>query len=118
VPFETLLIFSTNLNPKSLVDEAFLRRISHKLGVYDPSQAQYRAIFIDVCQARGIDFNEETFKYLLKKWYAESDRPLRACHPRDLVKQIVNFAIFRNEPPAMTVDLIDRAARSYFAELF
>jgi len=118
VPFETLLIFSTNLNPKSLVDEAFLRRISHKLAVDDPTQSQYRAIFIDVCQARGIDFNEQTFNYLLGRWYDEADRPMRACHPRDLVKQIINFAIFRGETPAMTVDLIDRAARSYFAELF
>jgi predicted ATPase with chaperone activity len=118
VPFETLLIFSTNLNPKSLVDEAFLRRISHKLAVSDPGRSQYRAILIDVCQAKGVEFNEQTFNYLLKKWYDDADRPMRACHPRDLVKQIINFAIFRGETPAMTVDLIDRAARSYFAELF
>ncbi len=118
VPFETLLIFSTNLNPNSLVDEAFLRRISHKMGVDNPSREQYRAIFIDVCKARGLDFNAQTFEYLLRKYYDGVNRPLRACHPRDLLKQVVNFAIYRGEPPAMTIELIDRAARSYFAELF
>lgn len=118
VPFETLLIFSTNLNPNSLVDEAFLRRISYKIGVDNPSREQYRAIFIDICKARGLDFNVKTFDYLLHKYYDGPNRALRACHPRDLVKQVISFAIYRGEPPAMTTALIDRAARSYFAELY
>jgi len=45
-------------------------------------------------------------------------RPLKACHPRDLLDQLADFATYRGEPPAMTIDLVDRAARSYFAELF
>ncbi len=118
VPFETLLVFSTNLNPTSLVDEAFLRRISHKLGVDNPDREQFRTIFIAACQSRNIEFNEESFKYLLHKYYDEVNRPLRACHPRDLLKQVVNFAIFRQEPPVMSIELIDKAAGSYFAELF
>jgi hypothetical protein len=84
----------------------------------DPTPEHYRTIFISVCKASNIDFNETVFVYLLRKYYDEVNRPLRACHPRDLVKQIINFAIFRNEPPAMTADLIDRAARSYFTEMF
>lgn len=118
VPFESLLVFSTNLNPTSLVDEAFLRRISHKLGVDNPDQEQFRTIFIAACQARNIEFNEESFNYLLRKYYDEVNRPLRACHPRDLLKQVVNFAIFRQEPPVMSIELVDKAAGSYFAELF
>ena len=118
VPFETLLIFSTNLNPKSLVDEAFLRRISHKMGIDDPNSDQFREIFMDACQTRHIPFDETTFSYLLQKYYAQVDRPLRACHPRDLLKQVVTYAQYRSEPAAMSVDLIDRAARSYFAGLF
>jgi predicted ATPase with chaperone activity len=118
VPFETLLVFSTNINPKSLVDEAFLRRISHKLGIDNPTRAQYRVIFEEACQSRAIDFNEDTFNYMLQKYYDKTDRPLRACHPRDLLKQVVNFAVFRGETPALTAGLIDRAARSYFADLF
>jgi predicted ATPase with chaperone activity len=118
VPFESLLVLSTNLNPNSLVDEAFLRRISHKLGVDNPNLEQYRTIFMADCQARQIEFNEETFNYLLRKYYDEVGRPLRACHPRDLLKQVVNFAIFRGEPPLMTITLMEKAAGSYFAELY
>lgn len=118
VPFEALIVFSTNLNPESLVDEAFLRRISHKLGVANPDARQYRNIFIAACQARGIEFDEKVFTYYLRKYCLDADRPLRACHPRDILKQLINFAIYRDEAPVMTVDLIDRAANSYFAELF
>lgn len=118
IPFEALVVFSTNLNPNSLVDEAFLRRISHKLGVADPTEPQYREIFLAVCQTRGIKFNEDTYRYLLRKYYLDTDRSLRACHPRDLLKQLVNFATYRSKPPAMTTELIDKAASSYFAELF
>jgi predicted ATPase with chaperone activity len=115
IPFEALIIFSTNLDPKSLVDEAFLRRISHKLGVDNPSGQQYHKIFMAVCKARGIEFNEEIFTYFVRKYVLDMNRPLRACHPRDIVKQLINFATYRGEPAAMTVDLIDRAASSYFA---
>lgn len=116
IPFETLLIFSTNLDPRSLVDEAFLRRISHKLGIGNPSPEQFRDIFLAVCEARGVKFEMESFTYLLRKYYRDMDRPLRACHPRDLIKQIITFATYRDQPPLMTPELIDRAARSYFAD--
>lgn len=114
VPFENLLVFSTNLEPKSLVDEAFLRRISHKLRVDDPSTEQYREIFIDVCQTQQVKFDDVVLNYVLEKYYKDVDRPLRACHPRDLIKQLVSFATFRKEPLAMTHKLMDLAASSYF----
>ncbi len=114
VPFKTLLVFSTNLEPKSLVDEAFLRRISHKLRIDNPSQKQYREIFMAVCQAQGIEFNEDVFNYLLRQYYFDLDRPLRACHPRDLLKQMISFATYRGEPLVITTDLVDQAAESYF----
>ncbi len=118
VPFEALIIFSTNIDPKSLVDEAFLRRISHKLGVNNPTGQQYREIFIAVCKMHGIGFDQEVFTYFVRKYLLDLDRPLRACHPRDIMKQLVNFATYRGEPPVMTIDLINRAASSYFAELY
>jgi predicted ATPase with chaperone activity len=114
VPFKSLLVFSTNLAPESLVDEAFLRRISHKLRVDDPTEEQYHDIFVDVCRMFGVAFNEETFKYLIQRYYVEGHRPLRACHPRDLLKQVVTYANYRGEPLAMTPKLIDLAASSYF----
>ena len=116
IPFETLVVFSTNLDPAALVDEAFLRRISHKMGIYNPNEDQYRQIFIAMCQARGVEFDEDAFNYLLQTYYFDMDRPLRSCHPRDLLKQITIFATYREEPLVMTTDLVDRAARSYFAD--
>jgi predicted ATPase with chaperone activity len=118
VPFETLIIFSTNLDPESLVDEAFLRRIRHKMGIDNPTEKQYYQIFINACQARGIHFDKNAFIHLLKEYYYGMGRPLKACHPRDLLDQLADFAAYRGEPPAMTIDMVDRAARSYFAELF
>lgn len=118
IPFETLIIFSTNLDPESLVDEAFLRRIRHKLGIDNPTEQQYYQIFINACQARGIKFDKNAFMHLLNGYYFDVGRPLKACHPRDLLDQLADFATYRGEPLAMTIDLVDRAARSYFAELF
>jgi predicted ATPase with chaperone activity len=118
VPFETLIVFSTNLDPESLVDDAFLRRIRHKLGIDNPTEQRYFEIFLDICRARRIKFNKAAFAHLLHEYYHSAGRPLRACHPRDLLDQLIDFANYREEPAAMTIDLVDRAARSYFAELF
>jgi predicted ATPase with chaperone activity len=118
IPFETLIVFSTNLDPAALVDEAFLRRISHKLGIGDPSEAQFREIMIDICTSRGFKFDEATYDYLLQEYYLHMGRPFRACHPRDLLKQMITFANYRGEPLAMTKKLIDLASRSYFADFF
>jgi predicted ATPase with chaperone activity len=118
VPFETFIIFSTNLDPESLVDDAFLRRIRHKLGIDNPTEEQFYQIFITACQERNIEFKPEVFTHLLNEYYFSIGRPLKACHPRDLLDQLTDFANYRNEIPAMTMDLINRAARSYFADLF
>lgn len=118
VPFETLIIFSTNLDPEALVDDAFLRRIRHKLGIDNPTEKQFYEIFVTACDERGIKFDKNAFIHLLREYYLSVGRPLKACHPRDLLDQLTDFATYRGERPAMTLELIDRAARSYFAELF
>jgi len=118
IPFETLIIFSTNLDPESLVDEAFLRRIRHKLGIDNPSEEQFYRIFMNECRAHDIRFDKDAFMHLLREYYYHAGRQLKACHPRDLLDQLSDFATYRNEPQEMTIDLVNRAARSYFAELF
>lgn len=118
VPFETLIVFSTNLDPESLVDDAFLRRIRHKLGIDNPTEKQFYDIFVIACDEHGIKFDKNAFIHLLREYYFNAGRPLKACHPRDLLDQLTDFATYRGERPAMTIELIDRAARSYFAELF
>ncbi|MCB0208316.1 MAG: AAA family ATPase [Anaerolineae bacterium] len=117
IPFETLIVFSTNLNPESLVDEAFLRRIRHKMNIDNPNEQQFYRIFVAACRERGIKFDKNAFIYLLREYYFSAGRPLKACHPRDLLDQLVDFATYRGKQPLMNTELLDLAARSYFADL-
>jgi predicted ATPase with chaperone activity len=117
VPFELLIVFSTNLEPRDLVDEAFLRRIRHKIYVGDPSFDNYREIMHRECLKRNIAFDEKGLAYLLHQYYIKPGNPLRACHPRDLVDEILDIARYCNVPPALSRELIDRACRAYFVEL-
>jgi predicted ATPase with chaperone activity len=117
VPFEVLIVFATNLEPRDLVDEAFLRRIRHKILVDDPSFDNYRDIMVRVCADRNVPFSEEGLRYLLQEYYIKPDAPMRACHPRDLVDEIIDIARYRRVEPELTKDLIDRACKSYFVEL-
>lgn len=117
VPFEVLIVFSTNLPPKDLVDEAFLRRIRHKIEVRSPSFEGYRDIFVKVCERRGIAFDDQAVRYLLQEYYIKRNQKLRANHPRDLLDQIMDIANYMEIKPQLTKELIDRAADSYFVEL-
>ena len=117
VPFDVLVIFSTNLPPKDLVDEAFLRRLRHKIEITDPTYEEYREIFRRVSQGKGVTYSDQGLAYLLQEHYIKRNRKLRASHPRDLCDQILDIARYMGTDPAMTRDLLDRAADSYFVEL-
>ena len=117
VPFDVLVVFSTNLPPKDLVDEAFLRRLRHKIEIGDPSYEDYREIFKRVAADKKVVYNEQALAHLLQEWYIKKDRKLRASHPRDLCDQIVDISKYEGIESAMTNDLIDRAAESYFVDL-
>ena len=116
-PFDVMIVFSTNLAPKDLVDEAFLRRIRHKIKVDSPTPEQFREIFERVCRSRGVEFNEAGYAYLVAEHYQKAGRALRAVHPRDLVDQINEIARYQGDKPALEPKLIDRACRSYFVSL-
>ena len=117
VPFDVLVVFSTNLPPKDLVDEAFLRRLRHKIEIGDPSYEEYREIFRRVAASKGVKYLDQGLAYLLQEWYIKRNRKLRASHPRDLCDQILDLARYLGQEPAMTTDLINRAAENYFVEL-
>jgi predicted ATPase with chaperone activity len=117
IPFDVLVVFSTNLPPRDLVDEAFLRRLRHKIEVGDPNFDEYREIFTRVAAAKGVEYNDEGLAYLLQEWYIKRARKLRGSHPRDLCDQILDIARYLSVEPTMTRDLIDRAASAYFVEL-
>lgn len=113
VPFDVVLIFSTNLPPEDLADEAFLRRIRYKINIENPTADEYQQIFRRECAARGIDFDESVVSQVLHDWYG-AGRDLRGCHPRDLVEAIVDAAKHDGTRPVLTRDSIDEACRSYF----
>jgi SpoVK/Ycf46/Vps4 family AAA+-type ATPase len=117
VPFNVLVVFSTNLPPKDLVDEAFLRRLRHKIEIGDPSYNEYREIFRRIAHNKGVKYSDQGLGFLLQEWYVKRGRKLRASHPRDICDQIIDIANFMSLEPAMTTDLIRRAAEAYFVEL-
>lgn len=117
MPFDLLIVFSTNLDPKQLVDDAFLRRIRHKIEVPNPSPNEYRDIFRLVCKGKQIPYSDDGLRYLLQEHYLKVGRDLRCCHPRDLCDQMLDEAKYRGIPPQMTKELLDRACAAYFVKL-
>ncbi len=117
IPFDVLVMFATNLPPRDLVDEAFLRRLRHKIEVADPDFESYREIFRRVAQQKGVAYNDQGLAYLLQEWYIKRNRKLRASHPRDLCDQIVDISRYLGIEPALSNEMIDRAAGAYFVDL-
>jgi hypothetical protein len=117
IPFDVLIVFATNLAPADLVDEAFLRRIRHKIEIRDPSFEEYREIFKRVCAHKGVPYEEKALAYLLQEHYLKPKIPLRACHPRDIIDQLIDIARYQNSPPTLSKNLIDQACEAYFVEL-
>ncbi len=114
VPFDEILIFSTNLDPTQLADEAFLRRIKFKIEIRDPTEAQYRQIWDLVCKGKRIDLDPNGIDYLVNKWYLPHGRPFRMCQPRDLLDQMMSIAKYNMERVNFSPDLIDAACATYF----
>ena len=114
VPFDTLVIFATNLAPESLADEAFLRRIPYKIAVGDPSLEEFTRIFELNCRQRKLRFHRVMVAYLHRRHYGPTRRPMRACHPRDLLEQVTALCRYRGIEPVITRELLDAACASYF----
>jgi predicted ATPase with chaperone activity len=117
IPFEQLVVFSTNLDPTDLVDQAFLRRIRHKIEVGNPTTEEFHQIFRAVCRGRGVPYTKEGFVHLVRNWYVKPKRSFKACHPRDILDQMMDIAKYKQLEPEITPDMIDRACSAYFAEL-
>ena len=115
VPFDVKLVFSTNLSPQTLADEAFLRRLGYKIFVGAVSETEYEQIFRGVCDELGIEFSDEAFRSLLEI-HQHTDRPTFACYPRDLISQVRDFSTYQDLPVELSPKLIYWAWHSYFAE--
>jgi len=117
VPFDQLIIFSTNLEPKDLVDGAFLRRIPYKIEVPDPSEAEYRELIGIMADKLGFPENQGAIDHLVENNYKKINRPFRACQPRDLLLQVKNFCLYKNITMELSPEAFDFACENYFSVL-
>lgn len=116
VPFRELIVFSTNLDPYQLVDDAFLRRIQVKVEVSSPDERLFFQIFTLMCKTYNIPFDKEAFLYLVQTWYHSQGRPMQSVHPRDILKTLRAICEYDGIPPQLSPSLIDDACRSYFVQ--
>lgn len=115
IPFDVIAVFSTNMPPRQLADEAFLRRLGYKIYIGTLEEEEYRAIASQVCAELGIPFSEEGIDYLLRQRHYKEGRPLLACNPRDILGQVRDIARYEGMQPELTRELLDWAWNNYFA---
>jgi predicted ATPase with chaperone activity len=116
VPFELLIVFSTNLRPENLGDEAFWRRIRHKVEVGDPDDRIYMDILRAICDQHSISYSDDGAQYLIETHYRARGRQMRAVHPRDIIGLLMDMGGFEGVHPELTPEWIDAACASYFME--
>jgi predicted ATPase with chaperone activity len=117
VPFDEVLIFSTNLRPLDLADEAFLRRIGYKIHFEHLNEDMYRRIWRDACAEQSIQYEPEMIDYLIGELHGRTETPLKPCHPRDLLGIAMDRVRYRNQPRALTCALLNFAWESYFVSV-
>ena len=115
IPFDTLLFFSTNLQPAEVADEAFLRRIGYKIFVGEMTLDDYRRIVQGVCVDYGVPYDEAAFELLVNDYHRRHGRPLFACYPRDLIGQMADYAAYHGRRAELTPQSLDWAWHNYFA---
>jgi len=117
VPFEQLIIFSTNLEPADLVDEAFLRRIPYRIELGDPDEDEFNCLFQIASEAAGCFYDPDAVEHLLATYYRPKNRPLRRCHARDLLLQVKHYCTYNDLEFEMRSDYFDKVAGGFFTEL-
>ena len=116
VPFEAFLIFSTNLQPEQLGDEAFLRRIQYKMLLRSPEEAEFVTIFRRFCESKELPCDEGLTDRFVQKFYRTTGKRFRRCHPRDILSHAIDLIQFEKLPFELTGDLLDRAFESCFLQ--
>ncbi|MBZ2208547.1 ATP-binding protein [Massilia sp. R798] len=115
VPFDVIVVFSSNLPPADLGDGAFLRRIGYKIHVGPMSERDYREVFMRACDQHGIARCDDTFAYLVREHHQREGRPMLACYPRDLLSQVRDKGAYEGEVPQLTPAAIQWAWNNYFS---
>lgn len=114
VPFDVVVVFSSNFPPEQLADGAFLRRMGYKILVGEQTVPEYERIFRQVCERYGVPYSADAFHYLVHEHHAKEGRPLLACYPRDIVSQVRDLAIYEGATPVLDARVIDWAWNNYF----
>lgn len=114
IPFDMVLVFSSNLRPAQLEDAAFLRRLGHKIAIDAVPRADYALIFERACASEGVVHDPDAFEVLVDGYHRQSGRPLLACYPRDLLHLIASRAHYLEVPAELSVELLDWAWQAYF----
>lgn len=115
VPFDELIIFSTNLEPKDLVDDAFLRRIPYKIEIKDPTPAEFKALMLSLSHQLGFRCEPAVVDYLIQTHYLPINRRFKFCHPRDLIRQVENRCTLHGLEKVVNREAIDQAVGNYFS---
>lgn len=115
IPFDVIVVFSTNMPPKQLADEAFLRRLGYKIYIGELEEEDYLAISRQVCNELHIPYSEKGLEYLLYEHHYKEGKPLLACIPRDILGQVRDIALYEGVQPELTEELLDWAWNNYFA---
>lgn len=116
VPFDVFVVFSTNLIPDQLGDEAFLRRIRYKMLVRHPEEPEFREIFRRFCSDNGLQCSERLLDRFIDKHYRASRRPFRRCHPRDVLSHALDLIQFGGRPHELTEEILDHAFQNCFVQ--
>ena len=114
VPFDVVVVFSSNFLPERLSDAAFLRRLGYKIEVPALSAAHYETVFRQTCAAYGVPFDAAAFAFLLQR-HARGATPLLACYPRDLLRQVRDLARYEGTAAQLNEQVLDWAWNNYFA---
>jgi len=114
VPFETFLVFSTNLDPDELGDEAFLRRLRYKLLMRSPDEVEFREIFRRCCLDNRFPVPDRVIERFVDKYYRRTNKPFRRCQPRDVIGHAVDLVEFGGLPRELTDEVMEQASRSCF----
>ncbi len=116
LPFETFVVFATNLKPCELLDEAFLRRLRYKVLAQSPTAEEFIQIFENCCREKSLAFDRRVVEQLLETELRPRGVQLRGCQPRDLIEHALSLASYLEQPRVLTLDLLAASCASYFVD--
>jgi hypothetical protein len=114
VPFEAFLVFSTNLTPEKIGDEAFLRRIQYKLLVPSPDEDEFRTILLEFCRSKDLEAPLAVVNRFISKHYRQTGKQFRRCHPRDVISHAIDYMHFKRLPYSLNAEILEHAFESCF----